>query len=1003
MTEQMGSSMKVYELAKELGVDSISLLDRLANLNIKVKNHMSDLGEEELKIARSSLAGGGQNAKTAPSKTGSAVVRKSKSATTPSAASASTASTPNGLTSTAAKSAAPRKKKASDAAPAALATTTSPAAEAAPTSTVIRRRSRSDENGTTTTTTTTTSSMTSPASTNPKSGLFEKEAEAAAHPIETKEHAETLPHESSVEESVSQSQEFTHSEDSNVHEKTEKENETLEAVSSIETTPSEAETPVVAAPPTATTTTTTTTVVEPPKRTPVTLPPRPVAPRKSFLKIVEHAPVVKPRIISQAPPPPAARPGGGITPAGRPTFNPNGIGTTNGPGGMRGTTQTQDKDGFRIVKMTKENLDQMVEDENKKGKARLEGEIKPEDVRFADYRKKEVVFLPKRKKLPMGKTLNRTEKTVAAAHKRVVEMGDTITVSEFASQMSLKGTDVVKKLMMMGQMVTINQSIDFDTASLVAAEFKFEVKNVAFKENEVLNKAVDLESDLVARPPVVTIMGHVDHGKTSLLDAIRKASVAKGEAGGITQHIGAYTVSQNGQLITFIDTPGHAAFTAMRARGANVTDIVILVVAADDGVMPQTREALSHAKAAGVPIIVAMNKIDKPGANPEKIKQQLSELDLLAEEWGGQTMFVPVSAHTKSGIPELLEAILLQSEVLDLKANPKVRAEGSVIEARLERGRGPVATVLVKRGTLKIGEYITSGQFSGRVKALTDHNGANIKTVTPGMAAEVLGFEGLPSAGEKFDCVEDDAAARKLIDNRKMIALQERQAQQKVSLNDLFAKLQNGGLKELSLILKADVSGSVEAVRDSLLKLSNDQVTIKVLFAAPGGITESDVMLATASNAIILGFNVRPETKARQLAEASHVEIKCYSIIYELIDDIKLSMTGILDKKKVEKFLGRAEVRQTFTAPKIGVIAGSYIIDGKVVRGANVRLLRDSRIIFDGKMSSLRRFKDDAKEVAEGFECGIGIENFNDIKVGDLIEAYEVTMVTPDLNPATNN
>ena len=669
---------------------------------------------------------------------------------------------------------------------------------------------------------------------------------------------------------------------------------------------------------------------------------------------------------------------------------------------MRGTTTQQDKDGFRIIRMTKENLDQMAEEEAAKnrgggGGSGREAEIRPEDVRFADYRKKEMVFLPKKKRIPVGKEVKRTQITQMAAHKRVVEMEATITVADLANQLGVKGIDVVRKLMGMGVMANINQTLDFDTASLVAAEYQYEVKNVAFKEEALLDTATDAETDLSGRPPIVTIMGHVDHGKTSLLDALREANVAAGEAGGITQHIGAYTVTKDGHQITFIDTPGHEAFTVMRARGANVTDIVILVVAADDGVMPQTREALSHAKAAGVPIIVAMNKIDKPQANPEKIKQQLAELDLLAEDWGGQTMFVPVSAIKKTGLDKLLESILLNAEILDLKANPKAQASGTVLEARLEKGRGPVVSLLVKRGTLRIGDPIVSGSYAGKIKAMMDHTGRQVKEVTPGIAAEVLGFEGVPSAGDKFDATKTEADARAIAENR-VDKSRAPISGGKVSLDDLFAKIQAGNLKELPIILKADVFGSVEAVRDSLVKLSNDRVKVKVIHAAPGGVTESDVLLASASGAIILGFNVRPETKARQMAESNHIEIKSYSIIYELIDDVKKAMVGLLDKKKVEKFLGRAEVRQTFTVPKIGTIAGSAVIDGKILRGANVRLLRDSRIIFEGKMSSLKRFKDDAKEVASGFECGIGIENYNDLKPGDVIEAYQVELITPAMN-----
>jgi translation initiation factor IF-2 len=456
-------------------------------------------------------------------------------------------------------------------------------------------------------------------------------------------------------------------------------------------------------------------------------------------------------------------------------------------------------------------------------------------------------------------------------------------------------------------------------------------------------------------------------------------------------------VEKDGKLITFIDTPGHEAFTVMRARGANVTDIVILVVAADDGVMPQTREALSHAKAASVPIVVAMNKIDKPGANPEKIKQQLAELDLLSEDWGGQTMFVPVSAIQKTNLDKLLEAILLNAEVLDLKANPEARATGTVLEARLEKGRGPVVSLLVRRGTLRVGDAVVSGSLAGKVKAMMDDKGNTVTEVTPGIAAEILGFEGVPNAGERFDSPATESDARTIAENRTDKARAAAAPAGKISLDDLFSKIQAGNVKELSVILKADVFGSVEAVRDSLTKLSTEKVKVNVIHSAAGGITESDVLLATASNAVIIGFNVRPETKARQMAEAEHIDIKCYNIIYELIDDVKKAMTGLLDKKKVEKFLGRAEVRQTFSVPKIGTIAGSAVIDGKIIRGANVRLLRDSRIIYEGKMSSLKRFKDDAKEVATGYECGIGLENYNDLKPGDLIEAYQIELVTPEL------
>jgi translation initiation factor IF-2 len=707
---------------------------------------------------------------------------------------------------------------------------------------------------------------------------------------------------------------------------------------------------------------------------------RPTAPPRKFLTIVE-SPKLPPKPAVKSPTTPAK---------------------ANLASGSKYQGQsTQDKDGFRIIKMTKENLDQMVEEEaaKKRSSGLREHDIRPEDLNFSDYRKKEMVFLPKKKRPPLGREIKKTEITKPKAEKRVVEMGESITVSELADRLKVKASDVIRRLMALGQMATVNQSLDFDTAALIASEYEYEVKNVSFNEEAVIDRGSDEGVQLVPRPPVVTVMGHVDHGKTSLLDAIRESDVASREAGGITQHIGAYTIEKNGKQITFIDTPGHEAFTSMRARGANVTDIVILVVSADDGVMPQTREALSHAKAAGVPIVVAINKIDKPGTNPEKVKQALAELDLLPEEWGGQTMYVPVSALKKINIDQLLDAVLLQAELLDLKANPEARASGTVLEARLDRGRGPVASLLVKRGTLKVGDFIISGKSKGKVKAMVDHLGHSIQKVTPGMAAEVLGFESVPNAGDVFDVVKNESDMNLIISNR-LKALQEKASLNtaKVSLDDLFNQIQKGAVKELNVVLKADAFGSVEAIRDSLQKLSTDKVKVKVIHSGTGGVTESDVLLASASKAIILAFNVRPETKARQLAEQEKIEVKTYSIIYELIDDVKNSMAGLLDKKKVEKYLGRAEIRQTFNIPKVGTIAGCSVVDGKITRSANIRLLRDSRVIFEGKLASLKRFKDDAKEVAQGFECGMSIENYNDLKVGDLIEAFETEFVSPELN-----
>jgi translation initiation factor IF-2 len=923
---------KVYELAKELGLDSLTLLDKLRDLNIKVKNHMSELSDADVLAAKEGLSPKKPAAEVKPK---AIKARRKTGDEAPAAAPAEAPKAAAAKPAAKAVAKATTRKVAAPAAPSAPAADESAAAKAPASAAVIRRRLKADGEVEIAASGVTLRGMTP---------VEMPEAEQA--PIGEEYAAESVPSEIPAETVT-----------------TEGAPSEVSAAASEPAAPTEGEAPA-------------------PKRAPIVLTPRPVAPRRSILTIVEaKAPPPKPMIKPPAPTTTPAKPGV----AGRP-----------------GTAPATGKDGFRIIHMTKEGLDQMAEEEaaKKRGGGGREPGIRPEDVRFADYRKKEMVFLPKKKRIPVGKQVRQTQITKAAAHKRVVEMGDTISIQDFASQMAVKGVDVIRKLMGMGQMATINQSIDFDTATLIAAEFQHEVKNVKFKEEEVIEQAVDTDAQLQNRPPIVTIMGHVDHGKTSLLDAIREANVAAGEAGGITQHIGAYTIEKDGKLITFIDTPGHEAFTSMRARGANVTDIVILVVAADDGVMPQTREALSHAKAAGVPIIVAVNKIDKPGANPERIKQALAELDLLAEDWGGQTMFVPVSALKRTNLDKLAESILLQAEVLDLKANPEAQASGTVLEARLEKGRGPVVSLLVRRGTLRIGDAVVAGQLFGRVKALMNHLGEQITEVLPGMAAEVLGFEGVPPAGEKFDSPKSEADARDIVKNRVDQARAKAAAPlaSKMSLEELFSKVQTGTTKELAVILKADVFGSVEAVKDSLVKASTEKVKIKVILAATGGITESDVLLASASNAIIIGFNVRPETKARQVAEAEHIDVKCYNIIYELIDDVKKAMAGMLDKKKVEKFLGRAEVRQTFTVPKVGTIAGSSVVDGKILRGANVRLLRDSRIVYEGKMSSLKRFKDDAKEVAQGYECGIGLENYNDLKPGDLIEAYQIELVAPELS-----
>ena len=571
---------------------------------------------------------------------------------------------------------------------------------------------------------------------------------------------------------------------------------------------------------------------------------------------------------------------------------------------------------------------------------------------------------------------------------------EVITIKELADKMKIVPSVIIKKLFMQGKVVTVNQEVDFDTAEEIAMEFDVlcEKEEVVDVIEELLKEDEEDESLMVKRPPVVCVMGHVDHGKTSLLDAIRHTNVIDREAGGITQHIGAYVVEVNGEKITFLDTPGHEAFTAMRMRGANATDIAILVVAADDGVMPQTVEAINHAKAAGVEIIVAINKIDKPSANVERVKQELTEYELIPEDWGGSTVFVPVSAHTKEGIPELLEMILLTAEVMELKANPNRAARGLVIEAQLDKGKGPVATVLVQKGTLHIGDAIAAGSAHGRVRAMMDDRGRRVKEAGPSQPVEILGLNDVPNAGEVFVGCDSEKEARNFADTfiaqNKVKLLDETKS--KMSLDDLFNQIQEGNLKELNIVVKADVQGSVEALKQSLLKLSNDEVVIKVIHGGVGAINESDVILASASNAIIIGFNVRPDATAKEIAEREGVDLRLYRVIYNAIEDVEAAMKGMLDPVFEEKILGHAEVRQTFKASGVGTIAGAYVKDGVFERNCSTRLIRDGIVIFDGPLASLNRFKDDVKEVRAGYECGFVFENYNDIKEGDQVEAYKM-------------
>ena len=571
---------------------------------------------------------------------------------------------------------------------------------------------------------------------------------------------------------------------------------------------------------------------------------------------------------------------------------------------------------------------------------------------------------------------------------------EVLTIKELADKMKVVPSVIVKKLFMQGKVVTVNQEIDFDTAEEIAMEFEVlcEKEEVVDVIEELLKEDEEDESTMVKRPPVVCVMGHVDHGKTSLLDAIRHSNVTDREAGGITQHIGAYVVEVNGEKITFLDTPGHEAFTAMRMRGANSTDIAILVVAADDGVMPQTVEAINHAKAAGVEIIVAINKVDKPSANIERVKQELTEYELIPEDWGGSTIFVPVSAHTKEGIPELLEMILLTAEVMELKANPNRAARGLVIEAELDKGKGSVATVLVQKGTLHVGDAIAAGSAHGRVRAMMDDRGRRVKEAGPSQPVEILGLNDVPNAGEVFVGCDSEKEARNFaetfIAQNKVKLLDETKS--RMSLDDLFSQIQEGNLKELNIVVKADVQGSVEALKQSLLKLSNDEVVVKVIHGGVGAINESDVILASASNAIIIGFNVRPDATAKDIADREGVDLRLYRVIYNAIEDVEAAMKGMLDPVFEEKVLGHAEVRQTFKASGVGTIAGAYVKDGIFERNCSVRLIRDGIVVFDGPLASLKRFKDDVKEVRAGYECGFVFENYNDIKEGDEVEAYKM-------------
>jgi translation initiation factor IF-2 len=652
------------------------------------------------------------------------------------------------------------------------------------------------------------------------------------------------------------------------------------------------------------------------------------------------------------------------------------------------------------VHFTTSQTAQAAEDEQDEGEERRARRNKTKR-RGKDDERDEAPRREKRRKGSKRSTLQHGFNKPAAPVERDVKLGETITVGELANRMAVKAGEVIKTMMKMGEMVTINQVLDQETASLVVEEMGHKVVLVSENalEQEILaDRDEAANQNQVSRAPVVTVMGHVDHGKTSLLDYIRKAKVAKGEAGGITQHIGAYHVETDQGMITFLDTPGHAAFTSMRARGASATDIVILVVAADDGVMPQTLEAIQHAKAAGVPVVVAINKMDKPEADPDRVKNELAQRDVIPEEWGGDVMFVPVSAHSGDGIEQLLESILLQAEVLDLKANASGMAKGIVIESRLDKGRGPVASILVQEGTLRQGDIVLCGLEYGRIRAMRDENGQEIKEAGPSIPVEILGLSGVPQAGDEATAVKDERKAREVANYRQGKYREVKLAkQQKAKLENMFANMQEGDVQELNIVLKSDVQGSLEAISDSLMKLSTDEVKVNIIGSGVGGITETDASLASASNAIVVGFNVRADASAKRLIEQDAVDLRYYSVIYDLIDEVKAAMGGMLAPEFKQQIIGLAEVRDVFKSPKIGAIAGCMVTEGVVKRSAPIRVLRDNVVIFEGELDSLRRFKDDVQEVRNGMECGIGVKNYNDVKVGDQIEVFETVQVERSL------
>jgi translation initiation factor IF-2 len=949
------SNPKVFEFAKEIGLTPLALMDKIKEWQLPVKNHMAELEPEVLSQIKAKLAAPAAESEAKPKKT---ATRK------PAAKKAAEVSGPTIVTSKTVKKEAEAKaaKKVEEEKPAAVASAKSP---------VIRRKTK------------------------------EMEAAQAAAAEEKKETAQEEVAPAAVEQQVAKAVETARP---------------VEVKSEIKP---DAASPVAAAAPAP--------VAEKPA-TPTISRKKEVSIGDSGVSSSANVAMPKRNIIGRMDLSRVQAPAGsqdrGPRPGGGGGYTPRPPGSAPGGGGFNARPQAGGRNiraGF-VAQMpdpmpvpefdTKRDFDKRSKKFGGGAAVSPTGGLSAKEkeqteilqsFNAVEFRKREMVFQPKKKSGMLNRTALKTQITTPKASKRLLKVNGKMKVGDVAIEMGLKATQLIKALMTNGVMANVNTDLDFDTIALIVPEFGWEAQNVFKTADELVVETAfgNLEADLVPRPPVVTVMGHVDHGKTSLLDAIRNADVASGEAGGITQHIGAYSVkTEDGSLITFLDTPGHEAFTAMRARGANATDIAIIVVAADDGMMPQTAEAINHAKAAGVPIIVAVNKMDKPGANPDRIKQQLTELEIVPEEWGGTTIFCEVSALKRTGIKELLENIKLIAEVAEYKANPEKSGSGLVIEAKLEKGKGAVATILVKDGHVSVGDYIVAGSMKGKVKSLTNDKGERVERVTPGLPVEVLGLDGVPAAGDRFDVVLDEKTAEEVVGIRKAQTLAENSGK-KISLEDMFAKVTQGDIKEFNIVLKADVHGSLEAIQGMLNKMTSVEVKNKVIHAAVGGITENDVMLAHTSKGVIIGFNVRPDNNASAKAKQLGVDIRTYTIVYEMMDEIKKAMTGLLAPQVVEKVMGTAEVRNTFTVPKMGVIAGCFVTNGKIQRANSLRLVRDGKIIYEGKLGSLKRFKDDAKEVAEGFECGIGIENFNDIKVGDTIEAYTKEEIARELTPIT--